>query len=779
MLRFSFQKGFCPLFFNNWLKGFSILFLLPLLATAQLENLLPLPKQSEKENGFFPLSKSTIIVCQDSGLKKDIAWFNACLQKRTGYQLPVQGSIPKAGNYIYFSYPDFEAGFKEHYHLKISQNKIEITAENQGSGFFYGLNTLVQLVPLKSSAELKASKSSKISLPCVSINDAPRFRWRGLHLDVCRHFSDVDFIKRYLDLMALYKFNTFHWHLTDDQGWRIEIKRYPKLTEIGSQRKGSMAGPYSDQRFDSIPYGGFYTQEQIKDIVRYAEERHITIVPEIEMPGHSSAAIAAYPWLSCRKRPIEVAKGWGVFEDVLCTNDSVFEFMQNVLTEVMALFPSTFIHIGGDECPKTRWQECPICQQRIKSEGLKDEHELQSYFVKRIEKFVNSKGRQIIGWDEILEGGLAPNAAVMSWRGTEGGIAAAKSRHYAVMSPGSHCYFDHYQGTPADEPLAIGGFTPIDKVYTFEPVPEKLNEQEAAFILGAQANVWTEYMYSTKQIEYMVWPRACALSEVLWSPKEKRNISSFFPRLESQLPWLDAWQVNYSNSMYRVNQQSILTDSGLAVSLISSVPGIPVYYALGKDLFGTKPILYTKPIPLTNNTAIQAGLFKQGKLTGTISKRAYVLSKATRAKVSVWPHPSPYYNTGGAFTLVNGVKAGVPRVNEEWLGWSGQDVEVTLDLTKMQPVKRIEMGFLNEELNWIYLPKQINMAYSSDGVNFSELKQIDEEEIRKMKRQVVAEFPIQHMRFVKISVKHFGKIPSGKPGAGENAWLFMDEIVID
>jgi hexosaminidase len=388
----------------------------------------------------------------------------------------------------------------------------------------------------------------------MTIRDSPRYTWRGMHLDVCRHFFPKEFIKKYIDLLALYKLNTFHWHLTEDQGWRIEIKKYPKLTQVGAYRKGSMIGKYDDHKFDSLKYGGYYTQQDIKELVAYAQLRHITIVPEIEMPGHSVAAIASYPFLSCSGKQLKVEKEWGVFNDVYCTKDSTFNFLQDVLTEVMDLFPGKYIHIGGDECPKESWKKCSQCQARIKSEGLKDEHELQSYFIRRIEKFVNARGKQIIGWDEILEGGLAPNAAVMSWRGIDGGIAAANQKHNVVMSPGKPCYFDHYQSlNKAQEPLAIGGYNPLDSVYAYNPTPAVLGNKEQQYILGAQANVWTEYILNEKQVEYMALPRMCALAEALWLPLTKKNYADFVQRLKIQSKMLDKMNVNYAKHFLNPN----------------------------------------------------------------------------------------------------------------------------------------------------------------------------------------------------------------------------------
>ncbi len=422
----------------------------------------------------------------------------------------------------------------EGYTLSVSKKGISIQA-NTEAGLFYGIQTFIQLTPLQGT-----------KIPFVEITDYPRFGYRGLHLDVCRHIFPIEFVKKYIDLLAKHKFNRFHWHLTDDQGWRIEIKKYPKLQEIAAYRNETVIGHAGhSNKYDGKRYGGFYTQEEIKEVIAYAAARYVTIVPEIEMPGHAQAAIAAYPELGCQGDQIQTATTFGVFDPIFCAGqEGTFTFLENVLTEVMDLFPGTYIHIGGDEAPKTRWKACPHCQKRIKDNTLKDEHELQSYFINRIEKFVNSKGRQIIGWDEILEGGLAPNATVMSWRGEEGGIAAAKQKHDVIMTPGNWCYFDHYQDTSKTEPMAVGGLTPVREVYTYEPLPAQLNADETKHILGAQANLWTEYILSPEHAEYMVYPRACALAEVVWSPKENRDYLDFLQRMETHLKRLKNWNVN-------------------------------------------------------------------------------------------------------------------------------------------------------------------------------------------------------------------------------------------
>jgi hexosaminidase len=439
-----------------------------------------------------------------------------------------------------------EAGSgKESYSLLVNGDGIEIKASD-GAGLFYGAQTFMQLV--------WPEKTGVISYPYVEIDDAPRFPYRGLHLDVGRHMFPVEYIKKYIDLMARHKFNRFHWHLTEDQGWRIEIKKYPKLQEVAAYRNQTVIGkastknrPTDPGRYDKTRYGGFYTQEEVKEVVAYAAERYITVVPEIELPGHALAALTAYPNLGCTGGPYKVAETWGIFDDVFCAGkEDAFLFLQDVFDEIIPLFPGEYIHVGGDECPKAEWKKCPHCQKRIKTEKLKDEHELQSYFIQRMEKYLNSKGKKIIGWDEILEGGLAPGATVMSWRGEEGGIEAAKQNHDVVMTPTKWCYFDYYQDSLKSDPLATGLYLPVKQVYSYEPEPPQLNAEEVKHILGVQANVWTEYIKDTDYLEYMVYPRACAMAEVAWSSKEARDYNDFLIRMSTHMKRLDAWDVNYA-----------------------------------------------------------------------------------------------------------------------------------------------------------------------------------------------------------------------------------------
>ncbi len=516
--------------------------------TAENYQVIPKPLNMEMLTGKFLVNTNTRIVGSEA-LNNEGELLASMLSSATGESISF--SSEGTGN-IALKLDDAIEN-EEGYEVNVAFDKIEISGKT-AKGIFYGIQTLRQLMP--ASIEAKDGSLKELTIPAVVIKDDPRFKYRGMHLDVGRHLFPAEFIKKYIDLIAMHKMNTFHWHLTEDQGWRIEIKKYPKLTEIGAWRKETLVGHGAtkklDRKYDGKKYGGFYTQEEVKEIVAYAATKHVTVIPEIELPGHSLAAITAYPELGNTGEQYEVGTRWGVYDEIYAPSEKTFQFLEDVLTEVIELFPSKLIHIGGDEAPKTQWESSKFAQELIKREGLKDEHELQSYFIKRIEKFLNSKGRNIIGWDEILEGGLAPNAAVMSWRGTEGGIAAAKQKHDVVMTPGHSVYFDHYQTEDKEnEPLAIGGKTTVADVYAYEPMPEELTAEEKQYILGAQANVWTEYMKTTDHVEYMILPRMSALSEVVWSSKENRNWDDFSQRLNTFKDRFDALGLNYAKHTFK------------------------------------------------------------------------------------------------------------------------------------------------------------------------------------------------------------------------------------
>lgn len=512
--------------------------------------IVPLPLEMKVLKGTFLIKNTTVISGDQNneGIKLVMSHLSGLIEKGAGLRLPLVNHAKQ--NAIHFVF-DETINNPEGYRLKVTSNAVRISY-SEARGAFYAVQTLRQLLP--HGIEIENGISAKeLLIPAVEIMDEPRFSYRGMHLDVCRHFFPVEFVKHYIDLLAMYKMNRFHWHLTEDQGWRIEIKKYPKLTEVGAWRKETLIGHYSNQpqKFDGTRYGGYYTQEEIREVVQYAADRFITVIPEIEMPGHALAALASYPWLGCfPERNYEVATKWGVFEDVFCPKEETFEFLENVLLEVMELFPSEYIHIGGDECPKTSWKECSHCQGVIKDKGLEDEHELQSYFITRMEKFLNKHGRQIIGWDEILEGGLAPNATVMSWRGEEGGVEAAEMGQNAIMTPVSHCYFDYYQSSQPGEPVAIGGFIPVQKVYGYEPEPVKLSPDKAYHILGAQGNVWTEYIKTGSHVEYMILPRMPALSEVVWTPAGRKEYPDFLKRIREHSKRWNRMNLNFANHIF-------------------------------------------------------------------------------------------------------------------------------------------------------------------------------------------------------------------------------------
>ncbi len=519
-------------------------------------NIIPQPASVKIGTGNFIVTTGTKIISDDKGLHKQAAFLNDYLQKFYGFQLAVVQKNNTADNVIIFKNKGLKNTIVGAYKLDVKDRQVIITGDD-AEGVFYGIQTLIQLLPVTTSAPLAIQQ--------LSIDDKPRFAYRGMMLDVSRHFFGVDYVKKFIDFLALHKINNFHWHLTDDQGWRIEIKKYPRLTGVGACRNGTITGRHPGNGNDNHKDCGYYTQKQVKEIVSYAADRFITVIPEIEMPGHASAAIAAYPQLSCfpdeatglakgvkdwagPRTGKQVQQAWGVYPDVFCPSEYTFGFLQDVLNEVIQLFPSKFIHIGGDECPKESWKRSVFCQQLIKQKELKDEHGLQSYFISRMEKHLNEKGRNIIGWDEILEGGLAPNATVMSWRGEKGGIEAAKQKHNVIMTPTTYVYFDYSQ-KKNDDSLVIGGFLPLDKVYNYNPLPAELTTEEQKYILGAQANLWTEYISNPAKVEYMLFPRMTALSEVLWSPQENKNYDDFKKRLVEQFKRYDLWKVNYSKDV--------------------------------------------------------------------------------------------------------------------------------------------------------------------------------------------------------------------------------------
>ncbi|MEY3577704.1 MAG: hypothetical protein RL394_1289, partial [Bacteroidota bacterium] len=687
------------------------------------------------------------------------------------------------------------------YSISVFSDKVLVAAKDP-SGIFYAVQSLLQLLPPSIESNRLVARQPW-SMPVVSIQDAPAFEYRGLMIDVARHFQPILFLKNLVDLMAMQKMNRLHLHLVDDQGWRIEIKKYPKLTEVGGRRNGTLVDKYPGKGNDNKPYEGFYTQEQIKELVAYASKKFITIIPEIELPGHSSAAIAAYPALSCfpgettvvndnmvatkTKEQLKtpgtkvVQETWGVFTDVLSPTDYTFQFMNDVLDEVMQLFPSKYIHIGGDECPKDAWKRSAFCQEMIKKYNLKDEHGLQSYFIQRIEKHINSKGRSIIGWDEILEGGLAPNAAVMSWRGTQGGIESAKQGHDVVMTPDSHCYLNFYQSEDQTDSIAWGGFLPLKRVYGYEPIPAELNPEQAKYIKGVQGNLWTEYIKSSALAEYMLFPRAVALAEIGWT-KQKPGFDHFTTRLIPYLKRLEKHGVNYSRHMYDIGLKSQYDPKSNTVNV--SVDGVSdkknLFYSVTAQQGGVVKKPYDQPITITAAAKLEIAAMVEGEV---VDKRTafFNINKATGRKFSLSIDPASQYGKGGPAALVNGIMGSVTRFNDdEWLGWNGKDFEGILDLGRVEEIKKINLRFYKAPSSWIYMPSSIKILVSDDGVSYREIAVKNNPDTGQMgvQRQDFT-FESTKTRFVKLRAANNGIIKSGFPGQGYPAWLFVDEVVVE
>ncbi|NCO63043.1 MAG: family 20 glycosylhydrolase [Flavobacteriales bacterium] len=731
--------------------------------------IIPKPLKLIINKGHFIINQTTGINYSEE-FKVSAEFLKAFIEDGSNIKL-------KKNNTITFA-KDQNISNPEGYTINILPNRININAKTD-QGAFYAVQTLRQLLPPE--FENGSYTSHTVLLPCITIQDEPQFEYRGMHLDVGRHMFSVAFIKKYIDALAMLKMNTFHWHLTEDQGWRIEIKKYPKLQEIAAFRNETLMGHYSTepQQFDGKLYGGYYTQEDIKAVVAYAQKRHVTVIPEIELPGHSQAAIAAYPELGCTGEPIEVATKWGVFEDIYCPKEETFKFLEDVLDEVLALFPSEYIHIGGDEAPKTRWKNCEHCQTLIKTKGLKDEHELQSYFISRIETYLNSKGRQIIGWDEILEGGLAPNATVMSWRGTQGAIEAAKQHHKVVMTPTSHCYFDYYQSENENEPLAIGGFLPLEKVYYFNPIPEELTKDEASYILGAQGNIWTEYIPNEKHLEYMAFPRMLAMSEVVWSTPENKNYEDFINSLERFHKRLEILDINYANHLYNIEGQ--LTSEGYELKTLIKEKFIR--FTLDGTLPNLESELYSKPIPITKNTTINAAVFNSEKKLGTTFSQTVNYHKAFGKSITINTLPHKAYSGSGAQGLINGISGSDTRYGDkEWLGFSGEDIEITIDLGQETEIGSVYTRCYAANGQWIYLPKgaQIDLIDNEGKSIFDRYIELLTEGLdSKFTSKIGMEFDGINARYIKLKFQNYGNIPESNQGAGNKAWTFIDEIIVN
>ena len=749
--------------------------------------IVPYPNHLEAGRGTYRVTDRPV-TCDsrtDERTQRAVVGFAARLATVTGGTNPVTvaDEMPASG----IRFVTDESLPAEGYELNVDGEGIEVRA-SQFPGFLYALQSLGQLLPAAVYGTEPAPDAAW-EVPCVKIADAPRFAYRGMHLDVARHFFSVDEVKRYIDVMAIHKLNTLHWHLTDDQGWRIEIKRYPELTAVGSIRKATVVrkewGTY-----DGTPYGGFYTQDEIRDVVEYAADRGVTVIPEIDLPGHMLAALTAYPELGCTGGPYEVWGRWGVADDVLCPGrEKTFEFLEGVLTEVMELFPSEYIHIGGDECPKVRWEKCPRCQAKIRQLGLKDdgehtaEHYLQSYVTDRIGKFLAQHGRRIIGWDEILEGRAPSDAVVMSWRGSEGGIAAAKLGHDVIMTPNSHFYFDYYQSLDTDaEPFGIGGYIPMEQVYSYDPAFPELTPEQQKHILGVQANLWTEYVLSDEHLEYMLLPRLAALSEVQWCQPETKDWNRFIgsfrmDKIYSQLGYEFAKHIFGVTASYAVDPEK-----GGVVMTLTTQGGAPIRYTLdGSDPTASSP-LYKAPVTIGESCTFKAAALREGMQT-PVYARKFDFNKATGRRIALNAAPTLKYTYGGASLLVDGYRGGPVYSNGAWIGFLNEPLDVTIDMQGAKPYSAVTVESLVEKGEWVFPPSSVGVYLSDDGSEFTEaaLMSVPQETAGSPDgvKPFKVLFPETSARYLRVVARTVDPIPAWHGAAGQKAHMFVDEIIVE
>ena len=743
---------------------------------------VPLPNEiTPMEGKAFTLDNRVKILYPegDADMQRNAGFLARYVLESTGKTLAVEAGA--TGSHAIVLRLGLQTENPEAYLLEVNEDQVTITGSS-AAGVFYGIQTLRKSLPV--------AKDAQVVLPPVRVNDAPRFAYRGMMLDVCRHFFSLDSVKRYIDMLALHNINRFHWHLTDDQGWRIEIKKYPQLTQIGSQRKETVIGRNSG-KYDGIPYGGYYTQEEAREIVAYAKDRYITVIPEFEMPGHMQGVLAAFPELGCTGGPYDVWTQWGVSEDVICAgNDKSLELIKDVLAELIEIFPSEYIHVGGDECPKTRWEKCPKCQAKIRQLGLKDDKEhtaeqrLQSYIITEAEKFLNAHGRKIIGWDEILEGGVAPNATVMAWRGAGEGVKAAKMRHDVIMVPTTYFYFDYYQTNILDEePLAIGGYVPIEKVYSFEPYQKELTAEENKHIIGLQANLWTEYITSFRHVEYMVLPRMAALSEIQWTQPQFKDYGDFLERMPKMFDIYDIYGYNYARHLFDVKANFLPdTVAGTLTVTLSTLDGANIHYTLD----GTKPSAnspkYTGPLTLKENCT-----FKAAAIRPAGSSRVYTaeinLNKASLKPIALLQPLKAPYIFNGALNLVDGLTGDANYKTGRWIAFYGNDMEAVIDFKQPTEISSVKIHTCVEKGDWVFDARGFSVAVSDDGKNFTAVASEDYPVATPdSPNGVLAHkltFEPRNARYLKVVALSERRIPDWHTGKGYTGFLFVDEIVVE
>lgn len=758
------------------------------VASAFAENanyqIIPLPQKIVMAQGApFVLTDNVKILYPKGNekMKRNAQFLASYLEKATGKTMTVAEGT-KGKNAIVLSL-GLRSEDPESYQLKVSKEGITIASPTE-AGVFFGVQTLRKSIPVAVGTPVS------VEFPAVEINDHPRFSYRGAHFDIGRHFFNLEEAKSFIDMMSLHNMNRLHWHLTEDQGWRLEIKKYPKLTEIGSVRKETVIGRNSG-KYDGKPYGGFYTQEQAKEVVAYAAERYITVIPEIDLPGHMQAALSAYPELGCTGGPYEVWTEWGVSDNVLCAgNDKTLQFVEDVLTEVLEIFPSQYIHIGGDECPKDKWVECPKCQARIKALNIKSdgkhskEEYLQSFVINRAEKFLNEKGRRIIGWDEILEGGLAPNATVMSWRGEAGGIEAAKQKHDVIMTPNTYLYFDYYQTKDTEnEPLAIGGYVPLEKVYNYEPMPSALTPDEQKHIIGVQANHWSEYIPTLSHLQYMALPRWAALSELQWSTPDKKSYKNFLVRLPHLINWYNAEGYNYGKHVFDVEAEFLPNpkDGTLDVKF-STIDAAPIHYTLD----GTEPTVnspvYKSALKIKEDGTLRAVAIRSTGKSRILSEKINFSKSSVKPIVANQP-VNKQYLFQGAPTLVDGLKGNENYKTGRWIAFYPTDMDVTIDLQKPTEISSAAISTCVEKGDWVFDARDFTIEVSDDGKSFTKVVSAEYPAMQNNDRNGVYEHKLSFApvktRYIRVVASSEKSIPAWHGGKGKPGFLFVDEITLN
>lgn len=743
---------------------------------------VPLPGTISVQTGKpFVLDNQVRILYPEGNadMKRNAEFLKEYIHESTGKELTVEAGTEGANAIV------LKLGLQhanpEAYRLAVTDEGVTIEAPTE-AGVFYGVQTLRKSLPVVREAE--------VVMPAVVVNDEPRFSHRGMMLDVSRHFFALDSVKRYIDLLALHNINRFHWHLTDDQGWRIEIKKYPELTQVGSKRSETVIG-HNTGKYDGIPYGGFYTQEEAREIVAYAKDRYITVIPEIDMPGHMQGALAAFPDLGCTGGPYEVWRMWGVSEEVLCAgNPKTLQFVKDVMDELMEIFPSEYFHIGGDECPKIRWKKCPKCQAKIKALKLKGdsqhaaEERLQSYFMSEVEKYLNKHGRRIIGWDEILEGGVAPSATIMAWRGVNEGVKAVKLQHDVIMVPTSYLYFDYYQAKDKNqEPIAIGGYVPLEKVYSFDPVPENLTPEEAKHIIGTQANLWTEYIPNFRQVEYMVLPRMDALSEIQWVEPGQKNYEDFLSRMPKMFDIYDIYGYNYARHLFDIQGDfSPNAQEGVLEVSLSTLGKADIRYTLDGSEPSVTSSRYSDPLKIKNDCTLKAVAIRPSGNSRVLTEKIN-LNKATLKPIMLLQPVHKQYGFKGAPTLVDGLQGNANYKTGRWIAFYGNDLEAVIDLQQPTEISSAAIATCVEKGDWIFDARGFAVEVSDDGQKFSPVASEDYPVMKASDRNGIythkLTFDPVKARYVKVTACSERQIPDWHGGKGNLGFLFVDEIVLN